>query len=105
MTTFRYYDHPRNMIALLRAQLGGDISEVADTARQRGINIDSPECKYLRETLWQMTQFAAGLLSDLAAREGRTPWDVLDELQVQFEAQLPPGHNADEPPDAPPLAD
>jgi hypothetical protein len=101
MAEFRYYDHPRNVVALLRAELSGEQGAMYQTAVARGIPVDLPEAKYLRETLWAMTRKAADLMRFAATVGGTTTDDLLDQMQVEFEAQIPEGHNADEPEDRP----
>lgn len=88
MAGFRYCDHPQNRIALMRAHLSGDITQVAQAARERDIPIDITAMKYLRETLGDGG--ASGIFAPVHDRKiGRTPEATLDEWQVQIEAQIP----------------
>ena len=71
-------DHPHDVVALLRARLGGDLDDVAEVLRIR--NLTDPDA--CRETLLAATGIAVTLAVLLARATGETPDTVLDRLQV-----------------------
>lgn len=96
---FRFYDHTRDVIALMRLTAAGDVTGRAEEARRRGLPIDLPEAKRLRETFWHSLEMGTRAMTLVAQQHGKTLDALLDEMQVQFEAELPEGVNDDEPPD------
>jgi hypothetical protein len=93
--SYRSYEHPRNAIAIVRAYLEGDLPEAAKVARERGVSVDDP--KLLRETLLYLVGQTTLFIETIASSRGCTAIDIVDQWQVESEAQLPRGANADEP--------